>query len=196
MTFETKDSGKREEFTSGMVRDTQEGKANFALTYDGPLLERWAALLTRGAVKYAKRNWMKASGQAELERFKESAARHFAQWMRGDMEEDHAAAIAFNVNGAEYVKDRIEGKDSVQAEIIAFYNKNEAAEPPDNGSVPQGDGDDGGSPFADEAECKAWDIEEGCFCKSCSFKRDYLQGLISSTPGQVLNRSLRPVDNA
>lgn len=104
--FVTKDSGKREEFTSGMVRDTADDKPNYALVYDGPMLTRWGGLLTRGAVKYAKRNWMKASGQAELERFQESAARHFAQWMRGETDEDHAAAVFFNMNGAEYVRER------------------------------------------------------------------------------------------
>lgn len=194
MTFETKDSGKREEFTSGMVRDVTEGKTNFALVADGPLLERWAALLTRGAVKYEKRNWMKASGEAEYDRFRESAFRHFMQWYRGDNDEDHAAAVVFNINGAEYVDEKLDNPfyefDSKPiAELISKL-------PPFIGSIPQGDGDDGGSPFADEAECKAWDIEEGCFCKGCSFKRDYLQGMISSTPVQVLNRSVRPVDNA
>lgn len=122
MSFETKDSGKREQFTSGMVRDTQDGKTNFALVFSGPMLERWAALLTRGAVKYERDNWMKASGNAEFQRFQESAARHFAQWMRGDTDEDHAAAVYFNLNGAEYVKERLnaqcEGKLYTMDEVF------------------------------------------------------------------------------
>lgn len=102
--FETKDSGKRILFTSGMTRDTSEGKIDYTLVLDGPMFERWAALMTRGAVKYDARNWMKASGEAELERFKQSAFRHFIQWMNGDTDEDHGAAVMFNINGAEYVK--------------------------------------------------------------------------------------------
>lgn len=102
-----KDSGVRESFASGMVRDTAQDKTNVALVFDGPMLWRWATHLTLGAVKYAKRNWMKAAGEAELERFRESAARHFAQWYRGDTDEDHAAAVIFNINGAEYVRDKL-----------------------------------------------------------------------------------------
>ena len=106
-TFVTKDSGERKHFASGMQRDTTEGKLMWRLVYSGPMLERWAALLTRGARKYDADNWMKASGQEELDRFRDSAARHFAQWMRGDIDEDHGAAVMFNINGAEYVKEKM-----------------------------------------------------------------------------------------
>lgn len=106
MGYSTKDSGKRMEFAGGMKRDTQEGKTLFHLLYSGPMLRRWAELLTRGAVKYGEDNWMQASGHAELERFRASAARHFYSWMAGETDEDHGAAVMFNINGAEYVKAR------------------------------------------------------------------------------------------
>ncbi len=99
-----KDSGKREEFTSGMVRDTTEGKTDYLLTRDGPMYQRWAIHLTNGAKKYDKRNWMKGAGSPELERAKESAARHFEQWLSGETDEDHAAATFFNINQVEYLK--------------------------------------------------------------------------------------------
>ncbi len=105
--FTVKDSGKRQQFASGMVRDTTTGKPNPALCLDGPMFRRWAAHMTRGAAKYTARNWMQADGSAELERFKESAFRHFLQWYYGDTDEDHAAAVYFNLNGAEYVADRM-----------------------------------------------------------------------------------------
>lgn len=104
--FQIKDSGKREEFSGGMVRDTTEGKINWALTADGPMLKRWAQHLTAGAKKYAVRNWMKAEGTEEYERARESAFRHFMQWYSGDRDEDHGAAVFFNINEAEYVKDK------------------------------------------------------------------------------------------
>lgn len=107
MSFEVKDSGERMQFASGMQRDTTTGKVDYSLVYDGPMLARWAEHLTKGAKKYDARNWMKADGEAELERFRASAARHFAQWMRGETDEDHAAAVLFNVNGAEYVRERL-----------------------------------------------------------------------------------------
>jgi hypothetical protein len=104
--FITKDSGHRVTFDSGMVRDTSAGKTLWHLVTAGPLLRRWASLLTRGAQKYSPNNWMKASGQAELDRFRESAFRHFMQWYNGETDEDHAAAVFFNINGAEYVKEK------------------------------------------------------------------------------------------
>lgn len=112
MSFTIKDSGKREEFASGMVRDTTDGKTNFLKVFDGPMLERWAVHLTKGAVKYPDvkigvANWTLAAGEAELQRAKESATRHFFQYMRGDKDEDHAAALYFNVNLMEYVKGKL-----------------------------------------------------------------------------------------
>lgn len=105
--FTVKDSGQRLEFDSGMRRDVTEGKVLWSLIYSGPMLERWAKHLTAGAEKYGPNNWLLAQGQAELDRFRDSAARHFAQWMRGDRDEDHGAAVFFNINGAEYVRDRM-----------------------------------------------------------------------------------------
>jgi Domain of unknown function (DUF5664) len=105
--MEIKDSGKREQFESGMVRDITEGKTDYLLVRDGPMYQRWAEHLTAGGKKYDKRNWMKANGQAELDRFRESAARHMEAWLRGDTDEDHAAGVFFNINGAEYVKGRL-----------------------------------------------------------------------------------------
>lgn len=110
--YAIKDSGKRETFMSGMVRDTQEGKIEYDRILDGPMFDRWSEHLTKGAVKYpdspdGSANWTKATGAAELRRFRKSAFRHFRAWMRGDTDEDHAAGVFFNINGAEYVKDRM-----------------------------------------------------------------------------------------
>lgn len=105
--FKVNDSGQRQQFESGMQRDVTAGKIDYTLALDGPMFKRYAEHLTKGAVKYEKRNWMKASGEAELERFRESALRHFLQWFAGEKDEDHAAAVLFNINGAEYVKERL-----------------------------------------------------------------------------------------
>lgn len=108
-SFVVKDSGARQEFTSGMVRDVADDKVDYARVFDGPMIERWAAHLTKGATKYPDTapgvpNWTLARGDAERARFRASAVRHFVQWLRGDVDEDHAAAVFFNINGAEYVK--------------------------------------------------------------------------------------------
>jgi hypothetical protein len=114
--FKTKDSGERAKFDSGMVRDTNKGKARFDLLhpvgipYSEQILTRFANLMSRGAEKYKERNWEQASGQEELNRFKESASRHFEQWMTGENDEDHAVAIFFNIMGYETTKYKIEHK--------------------------------------------------------------------------------------
>jgi hypothetical protein len=108
--FTTKDSGVREEYGSGMVRDTEAGKPRFDLMlargvpYAAQFLSRVAALLGRGAEKYNARNWEKASGPEELERFKGSAQRHLMQWLCDETDEDHAAAVVFNLLAYETTK--------------------------------------------------------------------------------------------
>jgi hypothetical protein len=111
--YETKDSGKRVEFETGMVRDTQEGKPRFdliipeGLPYHETMMYRRAQLMARGAAKYDDRNWEKARTPEELARFKASAFRHFMEWYCDETDEDYAAATQYNMDGAEYVKWRL-----------------------------------------------------------------------------------------
>lgn len=132
-SFVTKDSGKHEEYSTGMQRDTERGKPRFTLLfpkilpYAENLIVRFAELMGRGADKYKTRNWESAATPEELERYLSSAFRHFVQWQEamtgpcdckmdelGDRDdscelhsEDHAAAVLFNIMGTEYVKWRI-----------------------------------------------------------------------------------------
>lgn len=111
--FVTKDSGERQFFETGMQRDVSVDKPRFDLLlplgvpYAEQMLTRWANLMARGAKKYASRNWERAATQEELDRFKESATRHFIQWLAGETDEDHAAATYFNIMGAEFVKGKL-----------------------------------------------------------------------------------------
>jgi len=112
--FITKDSGARQDYASGMRRDLQEGKPNFNLItpkflkFDEDMLYRWAMLMTRGADKYGERNWEKANSDEEMERFKSSAFRHFMQWIKGEEDEDHAAAVFFNIGCFESIKMKVD----------------------------------------------------------------------------------------
>ena len=63
-----------------------------------------AELMARGAEKYDARNWEKFQTQEALDRAKSSAMRHFMQWMTNEADEDHAAAVYFNIMAAEYIK--------------------------------------------------------------------------------------------
>ena len=138
--FITKDSGERVSFESGMVRDISTDKVKWHKVADGPMLQRWAELLTRGAQKYpdeetGQPNWMKACSPQEYQRFRESAFRHFMQWFMGDRSEDHAAAVFFNINGCEYTKSKlvethapqevqdVEGQLSAEDEMLAILRK-------------------------------------------------------------------------
>ncbi len=114
--YVTIDSGQKTEFNGGGVRDTQKGKPRFdlllphAVPYREQMLTRWAALMSRGAEKYSDRNWeLFADGEA-LERAKASAFRHFMQWINGEDDEDHAAAVFFNIMAAEYIDGKLEGR--------------------------------------------------------------------------------------
>lgn len=119
--FQIKTGGQREEYASGMQRDKDDTKVMYDLVFDGPLMERYARHLTNGARKYSARNWMKAAGQEEMDRFRESAARHFVQWLRGDRDEDHMSAVVFNMNGYEYVR----GRPHVTGEVTSLLRSTE-----------------------------------------------------------------------
>jgi hypothetical protein len=96
-----------------MRRDTQENKPRFDLLvpldtpYDKTLLYRWAMLMERGMDKYGYRNWEKANSEEELQRFYASLCRHFFQFLSGEDDEDHAAAVCFNLNAVLYLKNRL-----------------------------------------------------------------------------------------
>jgi hypothetical protein len=110
----TKGSGPKMEFSTGMQRDINADKARFDLIvpegipYEEQLLTRFAELMQRGAVKYSARNWEKARTKEEMDRFKESAYRHFMQWFCGEEDEDHAVAVLFNIMGFETTKYKYE----------------------------------------------------------------------------------------
>lgn len=129
--FGLRDSGTRESFDSGMVRDTEDGKADYTLVFDGPMLRRWAEHMTKGAKKYERRNWMKAAGVEELERFKRSLLRHIAAYLAGERDEDHLAAAMFNINGIAYVEEKLtaslDDADDLPFAITATHLKSRAA---------------------------------------------------------------------
>lgn len=91
--FVTKDSGQREQHTSGAVRDIRIGKGRYDLLT--PLaIRRLAQLYERGAEKYAARNW--EQGMA-LSRYFDSATRHMFNYLEGLRDEDHLAAAMWNI---------------------------------------------------------------------------------------------------
>ncbi|KKN15007.1 hypothetical protein LCGC14_0990350 [marine sediment metagenome] len=117
--FGLRDSGQREEFGTGSVRDTQEGKPRFDLiSFHG--LKRLADLMTKGAEKYGERNWEK--GQ-HVSRFYSSMFRHMMAWREGDLVEDHLAAIVYNAMAIMHMEKEVaQGKLSKELLDVEIYD--------------------------------------------------------------------------
>lgn len=88
-------SGDQEQWDTGAVRDSQDGKARYDLIDPGFLL-RFAEHMRKGAEHYGEHNWTMGIPSS---RYLASLMRHVEAYRRGERDEDHLAAIAFNVMG-------------------------------------------------------------------------------------------------
>lgn len=96
--YTLKDSGNRESFDSGAVRDTRSGKGRFDLI--SPIaLRALAQVYERGSDKYGDHNWTKGM---PLSRFIDSAERHINDYKAGLRDEDHLAQAAWNLLAAKH----------------------------------------------------------------------------------------------
>ena len=86
------DSGEREQFGTGAVRDTATDKPRPDLI--SPFAERrLGAWLAEGAKKYLPRNW---EAGMPLSRVTASLQRHLVAFKAGETDEDHLAAVMCN----------------------------------------------------------------------------------------------------
>ena len=91
--FKVEDSGARQTYSTGAVRDTAENKPRPDLI--SPFfMERLGEHLRKGAAKYSEWNWAKGIPSS---RCYESALRHLMQFAQGKVDEDHLSAAAFNI---------------------------------------------------------------------------------------------------
>lgn len=88
-----KDSGTRQAFSTGAVRDAQTGKGRFDLIPIYGVL-RIAQQMEKGAAKYSARNWEKGM---PLSRFADSAMRHLVKLLAGFDDEPHLDAALWNL---------------------------------------------------------------------------------------------------
>ena len=88
-----KDSGERQNFDTGSVRDTNTGKGRFDLVAPYAML-RLAQHYENGSRKYGDRNW--ELGQP-LSRYLDSAIRHLTKVVMGLEDEDHLSAAVWNI---------------------------------------------------------------------------------------------------
>jgi len=90
------DSGNRTRFESGAVRDVHEGKGD-CLSIPPNAILRLSSHYEKGAKKYERFNFMKG---IPCTSFIDSAERHLLKYKAGWDDEDHLAAMAFNILGA------------------------------------------------------------------------------------------------
>lgn len=103
-TFIVKDSGAREEFDTGSVRDTRKGKGRYDLI--PTMVERELAIhYEQGAEKYGDHNWKK--GQP-LMRYIGSAKSHINALVAGENTENHAIAGMWNLAAYRWTLNEIE----------------------------------------------------------------------------------------
>lgn len=121
--FAIKDSGARQEFDGGAVRDTEEGKLDFSnlFVWFEPMGTRYVAHMTKGRSKYPDPepgvpNWSLFEATPEtLARTERSLDRHYKAYRMGQTDEDHAAAILFNLNLAEKIRSALGSRSNLDA---------------------------------------------------------------------------------
>jgi hypothetical protein len=99
------DSGEREVAPSGFTREPDIGRRDMSWLFEIPglelvpreLFERMARHYAAGAAKYSADNWRKGTRPQDLERYRRSLVRHLFAWMRHENDEDHAAAVIWNI---------------------------------------------------------------------------------------------------
>lgn len=125
--FAIKDSGERQEFEGGAVRDSEEGKLDYSnlFVHFEPMGTRYAAHMTKGRTKYPDPepgvpNWTLFEATPEvLARTLRSLDRHYKAYRAGMTDEDHAAAILFNLNLVERIREALEAEDRFDEIFIA-----------------------------------------------------------------------------
>ncbi len=89
------DSGNKQKFETGAVRDMQEGKGRFDLI--PPIaLDRLAKHYELGAKKYNPNNFRNG---IPITRYLDSAQRHINKYRMGEEDEDHLTAAVWNLIG-------------------------------------------------------------------------------------------------
>lgn len=104
MYNEVQDSGERTDFETGARRDRSKGKGRYDLL-PFIVLERLARHYENGAGKYEDRNWEQG---IPLHSYLDSSLRHITKWCQGSDDEDHLAAVLWNVAGLIWTIDKIQ----------------------------------------------------------------------------------------
>lgn len=88
-----KDSGERQGFSTGAVRDIQDGKGRFVLIPPFALLFL-GRIFEDGCIKYGDRNWERG---IPISRYIDSAQRHIEKYKAGLRDEPHLSMAFWNL---------------------------------------------------------------------------------------------------
>lgn len=125
-SYTLSDTGKREKWETGAMRENAPGKGRFDLI--SPIfLKRLAIVMEKGAMKYADRNWEKGM---PLHKYLDSALRHISQILEGKTDEDHAGQASFNLMAFIHTKEMIDrGILPDELDDMPNYEKTDDPEP-------------------------------------------------------------------
>lgn len=99
------DSGERTVAETGYLKEPDGTRKDYTWVFElegfdlvpREMIERMAAHMVKGAKKYQPENWRLATSRESLAQLRRSLSRHVFQWFRGEKDEDHAAAVTFNL---------------------------------------------------------------------------------------------------
>jgi len=102
------------EFETGAIRDSQDGKVDFVETISFTAHERYARYMTGKKKKYGTGNFKKG---IPITSYEQSLLRHVDKYFRNkyeggqdELNEDHVAAMRFNVDGIMHEEEQVKLK--------------------------------------------------------------------------------------
>ena len=157
-----KTSGEKQEFSTGAHRDTQDGKGKPSLI-PAIALRRLAVHYEEGAKLHGENNWKKGM---PLARFLDSAFRHILDCIEGKEDEDHVAAVLWNMCGFIWTQDAIRrGKLPKELDDLCKDLDEECWDHPDcEEPLHYSCGPENGCSLC----CGEKDSTLGCICGECS----------------------------
>ena len=106
-------------YKTGAQRDGRKGKLRLSLVPHEPL-KRVMKRYLDGAETYGENNWMKGM---QYSVYYDSAMRHMQAWWSGDENEDHAAAVVWNMLCAMWTEDNADMHLASEGEFLDDRHK-------------------------------------------------------------------------
>ena len=93
----------RKTYASGFSRQDDSDKIDYT-TIPVQFIDRFANHMTKGMRIHGRDNWRSIGSDEQLQRCISSAFRHFMSWYKGQQDQDHLCACAFNMIAYDVMK--------------------------------------------------------------------------------------------